>query len=70
MANQEINTLKPFIFHSSEMDSINPMFAFYLKTYAIEKGTAMYKKFQVEGKKMMFKFYRAAYSNGFRRPIR
>lgn len=51
MANQEINTLKPFIFHSSEMDSINPMFAFYLKTYAIEKGTAMYKKFQVEGKK-------------------
>jgi len=50
------------------MESINPMFAFYLKTS--KKALRCIKNFKLREKKMMFKFYRAANSNGFRRPIR
>ena len=48
--NPEFNALKPFIYHAKEIESVNPIFAFYLKTYAIEKATVLYKKYQAEGR--------------------
>ena len=49
MSTTEINQLKPFIYHSTEIEPVNPMFAFYLKTYAIEKANVMYKKYKDAG---------------------
>ena len=45
-----VNLIKPFIFHSQEMLTINPVFSFYMKSYAIQKLTDLFKKLQSEGK--------------------
>ena len=46
----EILAIKPFIYHATELEKINPIFSFYMKQFSIEKASAAYKKMKNEGK--------------------
>lgn len=40
----EYKQFKPFIQMAQELQQINPMFAYYIKTYAVQKAHAIYKQ--------------------------